>query len=251
MQMSYYINYNLPQEVDIMNYEIVELKEKIVEGIGVRTNNQNGKSIGDIGGVWQRFFTDGEYAKIENKVNNKTIGLYTDYDGDYTCDYYFLAGSEVKEKSNDMENRVCKVIPGGKYAKFVIIGDVQKSVGEAWQEIWNMDLDRKYTCDFEEYQNNTEDMQRQEIHVYVAIRQERLLVNMEKIDYKKEYKDLYLPKTKAMLINVPNMKFIMVEGSGNPNDENGEYKKSLELLYGLSFAIKMSIIYTIFTILPP
>ena len=63
---------------------------------------------------------------------------------------------------------------------------------------------------------------------------------MEKIDYKKEYKDLYLPKTKAMLINVPNMKFIMVEGSGNPNDENGEYKKSLELLYGLSFAIKMS-----------
>ena len=152
-----------------MNYEIVELKEKIVEGIGVRTNNQNGKSIGDIGGVWQRFFTDGEYAKIENKVNNKTIGLYTDYDGDYTCDYYFLAGSEVKEKSNDMENRVYKVIPGGKYAKFVIIGDVQKSVGEAWQEIWNMDLDRKYTCDFEEYQNNTEDMQKQEIHIYIAL----------------------------------------------------------------------------------
>ena len=63
---------------------------------------------------------------------------------------------------------------------------------------------------------------------------------MEKIDYKKEYKDLYLPKTEAMLINVPNMKFIMVEGSGNPNDENGEYKKALELLYGLSFTIKMS-----------
>lgn len=62
-----------------------------------------------------------------------------------------------------------KIIPKGKYAKFVIIGDVQKSVGEAWQKIWQMDLKRKYTGDFEEYQNNSEDMQQQEIHIYIAI----------------------------------------------------------------------------------
>lgn len=63
---------------------------------------------------------------------------------------------------------------------------------------------------------------------------------MEKLDYKKEYKDLYLPKTKPMVIEVPSMKFIMVEGSGNPNSENGEYQEALGLLYGLSFTIKMS-----------
>lgn len=63
---------------------------------------------------------------------------------------------------------------------------------------------------------------------------------MEKLDYKKEYKDLYLPKTKPILIDVPNMKFIMVEGKGNPNSENGEYQKAMQLLYGLSFTIKMS-----------
>lgn len=63
---------------------------------------------------------------------------------------------------------------------------------------------------------------------------------MEKLDYKKEYKDLYMPKTKPMIIDVPNMKFIMVEGSGNPNSENGEYQEALQLLYGLSFTIKMS-----------
>ncbi len=51
----------------------------------------------------------------------------------------------------------------------MIIGDVQKSVGEAWQKIWQMDLKRKYTGDFEEYQNNSEDMQQQEIHIYIAI----------------------------------------------------------------------------------
>lgn len=63
---------------------------------------------------------------------------------------------------------------------------------------------------------------------------------MEKLDYKKEYKDLYLPKTKPMLIDVPNMKFIMVEGKGNPNEGNGQYQEALQLLYGLSFTIKMS-----------
>lgn len=63
---------------------------------------------------------------------------------------------------------------------------------------------------------------------------------MEKLDYKKEYKDLYLPKTKPMLIDVPNMKFIIVQGKGNPNDQEGEYQEALQLLYALSFTIKMS-----------
>lgn len=63
---------------------------------------------------------------------------------------------------------------------------------------------------------------------------------MEKLDYKKEYKDLYLPKTNPMIIDVPNMKFIMVRGKGNPNSESGEYKEALNILYGLSFTIKMS-----------
>ncbi len=63
---------------------------------------------------------------------------------------------------------------------------------------------------------------------------------MEKLDYKKEYKHLYLPKAVPELINVPNMKFIWVVGKGNPNSENGEYQEALQLLYALSFTIKMS-----------
>ncbi len=154
-----------------MKYEIVELEEKIVEGIGIRTTNQEGKSIQDIGMLWQEFFTKGIYDKIESKLNNKTIGLYADYEGDYTKPYKFIVCSEVSEKSKNLENRITKTIPKGKYAKFVINGDVQKSVGQAWQEIWNMDLNRKYTCDFEEYQNNSEDMNNQEIHIYIAIKE--------------------------------------------------------------------------------
>ncbi len=59
-------------------------------------------------------------------------------------------------------------------------------------------------------------------------------------DFKKEYKDLYLPKAKPMLIDVPAMTFFAVSGAGNPNDENGSYAEAVGLLYGLSYAVKMA-----------
>ncbi len=152
-----------------MKYEIVELEEKVVAGIKINTTNEDGKAVQDIGITWQKLFTDGIYEKIQNKVNNKTIGLYTKYEGDYTKPYTFIAGAEVSKEVQRGEELESIIIPKGKYAKFIIIGDVQNSVGQAWQEIWNMDLKRKYTCDFEEYQNNSEDMQKQEIHIYIAL----------------------------------------------------------------------------------
>jgi len=57
-------------------------------------------------------------------------------------------------------------------------------------------------------------------------------------DYKKEYKDLYLPKEKPCLTDVPEMVFIMVDGKGNPQGE--DYQAAVEILYGLSYSIKMS-----------
>lgn len=152
-----------------MKYEIVELEEKVIVGIRIKTTNQDGKSMQDIGTTWQKLFANGIYEKISNKVNGKTIGLYTEYEGDYTKPYTFIAGAEVSKEVQMGEEIESIIIPKGKYAKFVITGDVQNSVGQAWQEIWNMDLKRKYTCDFEEYQNNSEDMLKQEIHIYIAL----------------------------------------------------------------------------------
>ena len=59
-------------------------------------------------------------------------------------------------------------------------------------------------------------------------------------DYKKEYKDLYSPKTKPMIIDVPEMNFVAVEGKGDPNDKDGEYPDAMKVLYGIQFTIKMS-----------
>ncbi len=59
-------------------------------------------------------------------------------------------------------------------------------------------------------------------------------------DYKKEYKEFYLPKNKPEIITIPKMNFIAVRGKGNPNDSDGEYSKAMSLLYGIAFTIKMS-----------
>ena len=59
-------------------------------------------------------------------------------------------------------------------------------------------------------------------------------------DYKKEYKEYYLPKNKPEIVDILSMKFIAVRGKGDPNEEDGEYKQALELLYGISYTIKMS-----------
>lgn len=59
-------------------------------------------------------------------------------------------------------------------------------------------------------------------------------------DYKKEYKDFYMPKNKPSIVAVPTMNYIAVRGKGDPNAEDGEYKAAIGLLYGIAFTIKMS-----------
>lgn len=59
-------------------------------------------------------------------------------------------------------------------------------------------------------------------------------------DYKKEYKEFYMPKNKPNIVEVPTMNFIAVCGKGDPNVEGGEYKQAIGLLYNIAFTIKMS-----------
>jgi hypothetical protein len=59
-------------------------------------------------------------------------------------------------------------------------------------------------------------------------------------DFKREYKEFYMPKSTPSIVNVPKMNFIAVRGSGDPNEEEGDYKQAIGLLYGIAFTIKMS-----------
>lgn len=63
---------------------------------------------------------------------------------------------------------------------------------------------------------------------------------MEKIDFKKVYKQFYMPKKIPAIIDVPVFNYIAIEGKGNPNEQDGEYQEALQLLYAIVFTIKMS-----------
>jgi hypothetical protein len=59
-------------------------------------------------------------------------------------------------------------------------------------------------------------------------------------DFKKEYKELYMPKHKPEIVKVPKANYIAVRGKGNPNEEGGAYEKAVSLLYAIAYTLKMS-----------
>ncbi len=59
-------------------------------------------------------------------------------------------------------------------------------------------------------------------------------------DYKKEYKEFYLPPKQPGIVEVPEMNYVAVRGTGNPNEPEGDYKRAINILYGVAFTIKMS-----------
>ena len=59
-------------------------------------------------------------------------------------------------------------------------------------------------------------------------------------DFKKEYKEFYMPKNKPQIVDVPKANYIAVRGTGDPNEEDGTYKKAIGILYSVAYTLKMS-----------
>ena len=165
-----------------MNYEIVELQEKTVVGLIARTNNADPNMGAVIGGLWEKFYQDGVYSAIDRKRDGKALGIYTDYAGTEKDDYNIMVACEVEkgvyspsdggngvQAQQSPEDTVVRTIPAGKYAKFIVTGDMQKAVYDFWCQLWTLDLPRNFECDFEEYQND--DMEHAEIHIYIGLKE--------------------------------------------------------------------------------
>lgn len=144
-----------------MKYEIVEIKKKIVVGYTARTSNTSKEMQSIIGGLWQKLYRPECVSSITDRVNEYAIGLYSDYEGE---EYNVTAGFEVKKVPSENSEFTVKVIPGGKYAKFSLHGDMVEAVANAWGEIWQTPLERTYTGDFEEYTSMTD------IDIYIAVK---------------------------------------------------------------------------------
>ena len=151
-----------------MNYEIVNLEEKIVAGFSARTNNASPDMGKIIGGLWQKLYSPEGCFTLKNRVNDKALGIYTDYADDEKADYTVITACEVS--GGDIpENFELRKIPAGKYAKFVVKGQMVAAVQQFWTELWKMNLERSFVCDFEEYQNA--DVENAEIHIYIGLKE--------------------------------------------------------------------------------
>lgn len=151
-----------------MEYEIVTLQEKKAVGVAARTNNKDPEAGAVIGGLWEKLFYGGVYPAIGHKANAKALGIYTDYEGDDKGSYTAIAGCEVESAERLEEGLTVCTIPAGRYAKFIVRGDMVKAVAAFWTELWSMDLPRSFVCDFEEYQD--ERMEDAEIHIYIGLK---------------------------------------------------------------------------------
>jgi len=142
-----------------------------VIGISVRTSNENGQSAKDIGELWNKFITEGIVEKIPNKEDNTIYSIYTEYEGDHTKPYTTILGCKVKNLDSVPDGMIAKTFTGGKYTKFVSKGDLTKGVVyKEWLKIWNTDLDRKYSADFEVYGEKAQDPSNAEVSIFVAIK---------------------------------------------------------------------------------
>lgn len=151
-----------------MKYEVIQLEEKNLVGLTARTSNKDEKMNEIIGGMWQRFFTEGVYQSIPNKKNSLSIGLYSNYESNVDGAYDVSVCCEVTKCEEVPEGLEIQSIFPGKYAKFIVKGNMHTAVADFWTALWAMDLDRRYSCDFEEYQSGG-DVENCDIHMYISI----------------------------------------------------------------------------------
>lgn len=150
--------------------ETQTVEKFIVVGISVRTTNENGKAAIDIPELWTKFMSKNLIEKIPNKIDNTIYCIYTEYEKDYTKPYTTILGCKVSSTENMPNEMVAKTLENQNYRKFVAKGNILQGIvfGE-WTKIWNTEIDRKYTADFEVHGEKTQNPENAEVDIYVSI----------------------------------------------------------------------------------
>ena len=139
-------------------------------GISIRTTNENGQAAKDIAELWEKFMRENVLKKIPNKIDDTIYSIYTEYEGDHTQPYTTLLGCKAERIDELPEGMYAKTFEGGNYLKTTAKGDLMKGfVINKWMEIWEMDLERRYTADFEVYGEKAQDPSNAEIDFFIAV----------------------------------------------------------------------------------
>lgn len=153
----------------LKDYRVVQKPSINLVGIECRTSNAAEDGPQDIPRLWEQFYSEDIIHKIPNKASHEVIALYCDYEGDYTQPYTLVIGCPVTSLDSIPEGMVAKTIPAGSYAVFRAVGEYPSSLIETWGNIWDTELKRTYTGDYEFYGEKFSSGSPQEVEVFIAI----------------------------------------------------------------------------------
>lgn len=157
------------KEKSMNDFMIIQKQSMIVVGIECRTSNAPNAGPNDIPKHWARFQQENIIDQIPNKVSNEVIALYCDYDGDYTQPYSFVLGCCTNILDDIPAGMVAKLVPAGSYAVFSSTGEYPKSLINTWGKIWQTNLKRTYTGDYEIYKKEFNPANSKGLDVLIAV----------------------------------------------------------------------------------
>lgn len=140
-------------------------------GISARTTNENNQAGQDIPALWNKFMDEGIAEQIPNKTDNSIYCIYTDYEKDHTKPYTTILGCKVENLDTIPDGMIGKTLEEATYTKHIAKGNIlQGMVFGEWTKIWNSDLDRTFTADFEVYGEKALNPENAEVDIFVAVK---------------------------------------------------------------------------------
>jgi predicted transcriptional regulator YdeE len=154
-----------------MKMKTIQLEYFAIIGLAIRTTNENGQSTNDIPNLWNKFLSENIIEQIPNKIDNSIYCVYTDYEKDYTKPYTTILGCKVENLAVIPEGLTGITINKGNYQVFTAKGKLTEGiVFEEWVKIWNANIPRAYSADFEVYGEKAQDPNNAEIDIFIAIK---------------------------------------------------------------------------------
>nr|WP_315033872.1 GyrI-like domain-containing protein [uncultured Chryseobacterium sp.] len=149
----------------------VKVEPFMIIGISVRTTNENNQAAKDIPALWEKLMGENIISRIPGKIDDTIYSIYTDYEKDHTKPYTTILGCRVENLDHIPEGLVGKSFEGGDYVKFTTKGDLAKDlVINEWLKIWEMDLGRVFTADFETYGEKAQNPSDAEVDIFIAVK---------------------------------------------------------------------------------
>jgi predicted transcriptional regulator YdeE len=148
-----------------------KVKQFSVIGISVRTTNENEQAAKDIPALWNKFMAEAIATKIPNKIDDAFYCIYTEYEKDHTKPYTTILGCKVENLDTIPNGMIGKIVNEATYTKHIAKGNIMQGiVFNEWVKIWNTNLPRTFTADFEIYGAKAQNPENAEVDIFIAVK---------------------------------------------------------------------------------